>query len=121
MSFLLSCQSLTKAYGPRPLFRDITLGISEGERVGLIGPNGAGKSTFLKILAGLERPDSGLVSARRGLRVGYAAQDDTFAPDATVHSTLMGALADSPMDVHERETAARILLAKVGFPRKTRR
>ncbi|HZP80330.1 MAG TPA: ATP-binding cassette domain-containing protein [Chthonomonadaceae bacterium] len=95
MSFLLSCQSLTKAYEPRPLFRGITLGLSEGERAGLIGPNGAGKSTFLKILAGLERADRGLVSARRGLRVGYAAQDDTFAPDVTVHSTLMGALDDS--------------------------
>jgi ATP-binding cassette subfamily F protein uup len=116
MSFLLSCQSLTKGYGPRPLFTEITLGISERERVGLIGPNGAGKSTFLRILAGQERADGGTISARRGLRIGYAAQDDDFPPDATVQSTLAAALADSTLDDHERDAETRILLAKIGFP-----
>jgi len=50
------------------------------ERIGLIGPNGAGKSTLLKILAGLETADTGERSLRRGLRIGYLPQDDTF-PD----------------------------------------
>ena len=75
---LLSCQSLTKSFSARPLFENITLGIGEEERAGLIGPNGAGKSTLLKIMAGRETPDAGVVSARRGLRVGYVAQEEEF-------------------------------------------
>ena len=74
MSILLSCRSLTKSYGPRPLFTDVALGVSDGERLGLIGPNGSGKSTLLKILAGVETPDQGEVTRRKGVRVGYAPQ-----------------------------------------------
>ncbi|MCS6777495.1 MAG: ABC-F family ATP-binding cassette domain-containing protein [Chloroherpetonaceae bacterium] len=116
MSFLLSCQSLSRSVASRPLFRDITFGITGGERVGLIGPNGAGKSTLLRTLAGLEPPDSGVVSMRRGLRVSYVAQQDTFPADATVHTTLLGALVDSPLDLHEQQQAMRLLLTKIGFP-----
>ena len=78
MAVLLSCQSLTKAYGARPLFRDISLGVGENEKMGLIGPNGAGKSTLLRIFAGDEKPDEGAVSTRRGLRTAYIAQEDVF-------------------------------------------
>lgn len=115
MSFLLSCQSLTKAFGPRPLFRDITLGITEGERLGLIGPNGTGKSTFLKILAGLETPDEGIVSGRRGLRIGYVPQEDTFAEGTRIMSVLWAALEDSPLDGHEKERVIARTVAKFGF------
>ena len=76
MAILLSCQSLSKSFGPRPLFECLTFGLSEGERTGLIGPNGTGKSTLLRILAGLDDPDGGLLSVRRGLRVGLLAQQD---------------------------------------------
>ena len=55
---LLNAQNITKAFGPRPLFRDLSFTIHEGARIGLIGPNGAGKSTLLKILAGEEKPDT---------------------------------------------------------------
>ncbi len=78
MAILLSCQKLTKSFGIRPLFEGLSFGLFEGERTGLIGPNGAGKSTLLKILAGLEGVDEGKVVARRGLRVGYLAQQDRF-------------------------------------------
>jgi len=53
---LLNAQNITKAFGPRPLFRELSFTIDEGSRIGLIGPNGAGKSTLLKILAGEETP-----------------------------------------------------------------
>ncbi len=78
MGILLSCQGLSKSFGIRPLFENLSLGLFEGERAGLIGPNGAGKSTLLKILAGLDAPDEGKVVARRGIRVGYLAQQDRF-------------------------------------------
>ena len=78
MAILLSCQDLSKSFGARPLFEGLSFGLSEGERTGLIGPNGTGKSTLLKILAGRETPDSGAVTPRRGLRLGYLAQQDRF-------------------------------------------
>ena len=118
MAVLLSCQSLTKAYGSRPLFHDISLGIGENERLGLIGPNGAGKSTLLRIFAGKEKPDGGVVSPRRGLRVAYIAQEDLFPAGATVESALTDALAGLPLDETEREVRIEIALGRVGFARR---
>ena len=86
MTLLLSVQGLTKSYGPRPLFADLSLDLRAGERVGLIGPNGSGKSTLLKLLAGREEPDAGTRSVRRRARLGYVAQDDVFAPGLTVRT-----------------------------------
>jgi len=78
MAILLSCQKLSKSFGVRPLFEGLSFGLFEGERTGMIGPNGAGKSTLLRILAGLDAADDGTLSLRRGLRVGYLAQQDRF-------------------------------------------
>ena len=119
MAVLLSCQSLAKSFGSRPLFKDISLGVGDGERMGLIGPNGAGKSTLLKIFAGLEKPDLGTLSLRRGLRTAYIPQDDTFAAGATVDSVLMEALAGQPLDELEKDVSIEIALGKVGFPSRT--
>ena len=63
MTVLLSVQGLTRAFGPRPLFTDLSLDLRAGERVGLIGPNGSGKSTLLRLLAGRDEPDAGTRSA----------------------------------------------------------
>src|SRR5262245_65534185 len=100
MSLLLSAQDLTKSYGPRPLFDGLCLELRAGERVGLIGPNGAGKSTLLKILAGLEEPDAGSRTTRRGARVGYVPQDDTFPPGSTASRGVIRALAGG--ELHDR-------------------
>ncbi len=118
MAVLLSCAALTKSYGSRPLFKDISLGVSDNEKMGLIGPNGAGKSTLLRIFAGLEKPDSGTVSARRGLRTAYIAQEDTFAPGATVESVLTEALQSEHLDDIERDVRMEVALGKVGFERR---
>src|SRR4051794_38499006 len=115
MTLLLSAQGLSKAYGPRPLFTDLSLDLRAGERVGLIGPNGAGKSTLLRLLAGREEPDAGTRSLRRGCRLGYLPQDDDFAAGQTVREVLLAALADEPVEPHERETRAAITLTQVGF------
>lgn len=115
MSLLLSCQGLTKSYGPRPLFSGISLGISEGERMGLIGPNGSGKSTLLKLWAALEKPDAGDVSRRRDVRLGYLSQTDDLPPSMTVEEALADALRDSPLDAHERDFEVSLMLGSLGF------
>ncbi len=116
MSLLLSAQDLSKGFGgQRPLFTGVSLEVRAGERIGLIGPNGAGKSTLLKILAGLEMPDDGTLTVRRGARIGYLPQDDTFPAGLTVREVLLAALADEHLEEHERETRTAIVLTQVGF------
>ena len=98
---LLSCESLTKSYGVKPLFTDLSLGLAEGDHVGLIGPNGSGKSTLLKILAGLEEPDRGTRSLRRQVRIGYVPQEPSFAEQHTIEESLAQVLLDEGLDPHE--------------------
>src|SRR5207249_5354804 len=115
MTVLLGVQGLTKGFGPRPLFTDLSLDLRAGERIGLIGPNGSGKSTLLRLLAGLEEPDAGIRSLRRGARLGYLPQDDVFPAGQTARGVLLAALANEPIEDHERETRAAITLTQVGF------
>src|SRR5215470_1472384 len=90
---LLSCEAVSKTYGTRSLFDDLSLGLFEGDQAGLVGPNGAGKSTLLKILVGLEIPDRGTRSLRGGVRVGYVPQDPVFEASRTVEEVVLEALA----------------------------
>ncbi len=80
----LQVENLTKSYGDRMLFRDVTFGIYEGDKVGIIAKNGTGKSTLLSIIAGKEAPDSGNIIFHNGLRVGYLEQTPSFASGTTV-------------------------------------
>ncbi len=89
--------------------------ICAGERVGLIGPNGSGKSTLLRLLAGHEEPDAGTRMQRRGAKIAYVSQDDTFAVGLTARDVVLAALADEPIEEHERDTRAAITLTQVGF------
>ena len=81
MSTIISASDVTVRYNEHTVLDDITLGIQEGDRIGLVGRNGCGKTTFLKILAGLQNPDSGEVSRQRDLVASYLPQD--FMLDAT--------------------------------------
>src|SRR6267378_3248364 len=81
MPSILTATEITVRYGERAVLDSATLGIQEGDRIGLVGRNGCGKTTFLKILAGLQAPDSGEVSRQRDLVVSYLPQD--FMLDAT--------------------------------------
>jgi ATP-binding cassette subfamily F protein uup len=113
MTVLLSCQSVSKSYGSRRLFRDLTVSIQSGNRIGLIGPNGSGKSTFLKILAGIEKADSGDLSIKRDLKIGYVPQTCEF-PHLSPTAILASAIASDTPD-YEKERLAETWLSKLGF------
>jgi ATP-binding cassette subfamily F protein uup len=106
---LLSVQNVTKAYGAKALFADLSLAIAAGDRVGVVGPNGAGKTTLLRVLAGIEAPDAGVRTLRRQTRLGYVAQETVFPTDATVEDIITAAV--SPDDVSD-PTARSVLIAK---------
>src|SRR5436309_6178637 len=110
---LLSCESVSKTYGTRSLFDDLSLGLFEGDQAGLVGPNGSGKSTLLKILAGVTTPDGGSRSLRGGVRLGYVPQDPVFADDLTVAEVLTAALPD--VDEDDRPGRIAQALGRAGF------
>ena len=115
MSVLLSVQGLTKSFGPRPLFTELSIDLRAGERIGLIGPNGSGKSTLLKLLVGQDEPDAGNRSARRGVTIGYLSQDDVFPHGMTALQIVEAALADERWEPHEKEVRAAKTLTQFGF------
>jgi len=80
----LSTENLSKHFGIKPLFEDLTFGISRGDKTALIAPNGTGKSTLLKILAGEMEPDSGKVMTRNGIQVGFLAQEPDMDESMTI-------------------------------------
>lgn len=112
----LSCQGLSKSYGSRLLFKDLSFGIFAGDKIGLIGPNGSGKSTLLKILAGIDHPDDGLVVRSRSLRMGYIPQETHF-PDLSIQEIMLKAMDN---DIHAspeyKQAQISIVLSKMGFP-----
>ena len=116
-TMLLSCESISKSYGVKPLFADLSLGLCEGDHVGLIGPNGSGKSTLLKILAGLDDPDRGSRSVRRQVRIGYVPQEPSFSAAHTVEEALSSVLLDEGLDPHEHGSRMAKALSLGGFVR----
>ena len=80
---LLSARNLVKAYGPQTLFNDLALTVEEGDRIGLLGVNGTGKSTLLRVLAGFEPSDGGVIDRQRGASIRYLAQEPNLDPKAT--------------------------------------
>ena len=81
---LLTAEGITKTFGDKKIFDNISFGIESGDKIGIIGVNGTGKSTLLKIIAGAESCDSGQVITTNGLRIGYLPQTPDFDPDDTV-------------------------------------
>lgn len=78
---VLTVENVSKAYGMRTLFEDVSLGLHDTDRVAVIGRNGAGKSTLLRILAGVEKPDDGVISRNNDLRIEFLTQYPALPED----------------------------------------
>ena len=113
MAAILSAEHITKAYTLKKLLTDVMIYIGEHDRIGVVGINGTGKSTLLKILAGIEEPDSGTVMRKNGLRVSFLPQ----MPDYSVERTAVEqVLFDAPKDVGAPdEYEAKTLLSQFGI------
>lgn len=81
---MLTIENLSKSYGEKPLFQDLSFSVIEGQRIGIIGVNGTGKSTLLKIIAGVEQADGGEITHTRGYTISYLAQQPQFDESLTV-------------------------------------
>ena len=103
MAILLGCDDISLEYPTKPVFAHVTLGVNEGDRIGIVGRNGDGKSTLLSLLAGTTEPDDGRVTHRRGLAVGLLGQRDSLSDNDTVHRAVMGDVPD-----YEWASSARI-------------
>lgn len=115
MDLLIRCQDLSKSYSSRTLFELLSLSIFSQDRIGLVGLNGCGKSTLLKIIAGLEPTDSGVVSLKKGIKIGYLPQScefESFSPKEILLQAL-----DKHIDLqpYEKELQVDIWLSKLGF------
>ena len=108
---LISLEKAAKAYGPRVLLDDVSLGIGERDRIGIVGSNGVGKSTLLALLGGLDEPDTGRVARTSGLRVGYLPQSDQ--PSGVVGQIAFGDRYGG--GAWEREPRARSVAAELLF------
>jgi ATP-binding cassette subfamily F protein uup len=112
---LINAQEISKAFGAKPLFQNVSFTISEGDRIGLIGPNGSGKSTLLRILVGEMEPDSGEVAVRKRIRLCYVEQDSRFPEGATVRSVIDAALERCGLSASERGARFAEILGRAGF------
>jgi ATP-binding cassette subfamily F protein uup len=115
MAVITSCQSLSKSYSARPLFKDISFTVDDRDRLGLIGPNGSGKSTLLKILTGLIQPDQGAVLPRKFLRSAYVAQDNQYKPGQSVREIVSASLDGEHIEEGERFARVEVTLTRMGF------
>ena len=111
---LLIIDNMSKSYTERMLFDNASLGINEGDKIGVIGINGTGKSTLLKIIAGLEEPDSGTVTRGKKVRIGYLSQTPTFDMSLSIlQNVVLGQKAEE--EYHNLEGEANSMLLKLGI------
>jgi ATP-binding cassette subfamily F protein uup len=112
---IINAQNISKAFGAKPLFEDVSFTVSEADRIGLIGPNGSGKSTLLRILAGTEQPDSGDMAVRKRLQLSYVEQDSRFVAGASVRTVVERAMQRSVTGDAGRGTHFEETLGRAGF------
>jgi ATP-binding cassette subfamily F protein uup len=115
---LVNLERVSVSYGTAPLLDRVSLGVGDGERIGVVGRNGSGKTTLLRMLTGVASPDSGRVTTARGLQIGYLRQDDDLDERATVRANVLGGMADHEWAADSRtREAVQVLLAGLDLDR----
>lgn len=109
---ILNIEHISKIYGDKVIFDDVSYGMSQGEKIGIIGINGTGKTTLLRMLAGMEEPDEGQVIMQSGLRIAYLPQHPQFPEKATVLSYVTEGNRE---DTWNPETDAHMVLNRLGI------
>ena len=121
---MLTISQVTKSFGARTLFSDVSLQVNRGNRIGLIGPNGAGKSTLFSLILGHDSPDEGAIVLQKGARAGYLPQESVPAGKETILelALLGGSLNSSASEIvddldldHQREAKAKRILSGLAF------
>ncbi|MEO8049727.1 MAG: ABC-F family ATP-binding cassette domain-containing protein [Acidobacteriota bacterium] len=115
MALLLNTQALAKSYGASFLFRNVSLSVRDGDRIGLIGPNGSGKSTLLEILAQRREADTGEVALRKGTHLAYLPQDSQFPPGETIRAVIRRSLQAAAIPEAEWQAREGETLGRAGF------
>ncbi len=115
MTNLVNLEAVSKSYGIRPLLSDVSLGVDEGDRIGVVGLNGGGKTTLLEVLAGLEAPDTGRVSQNRGLRTAVLTQRIELPEHATVRHAVLDSLGVTAEYEWAADTRVRGILDGLGI------
>lgn len=111
---LINIENVSKSFTERVLFQDVSLGINEGDRIGMIGINGTGKSTFLKLIAGLEEPDSGTIIKGKDVRIAYLPQTPVFSEEKTLLENVTFGLIH-PEEYRDIAGEAAAMLRKLGI------
>ncbi len=112
---LITIERVSKSFTERMLFDEVSLGINEGDRIGIIGINGTGKSTFLKLLAGLEEADSGTIVKGKEVRISYLPQSPEFSDEKTLLENIVEGLVH-PEEYRDIPGEAAAMLRKLGIP-----
>lgn len=113
---ILDVQNVSKRFGARELFANLSFSIAEGQKVGLIARNGTGKSTLLSILTGRESQDEGAIVYRNGIRMGYLEQEPVFNPDDTVLDACFNHQGDDEKIVKAKQILTRLKIADLSQP-----
>lgn len=115
-NIILDVQNVSKRFGARELFANLSFSIAEGQKVGLIARNGTGKSTLLSILTGRESQDEGAIVYRNGIRTGYLEQEPVFNPDDTVLDACFNHQGDDEKIVKAKQVLTRLKIADLSQP-----
>lgn len=110
---LLSAEHISKNYGTKQLLKDVSIYLNERDHIGIVGLNGTGKSTLLKILAGIELPDEGSISANPNLRIAYLPQNPTMNDDFTVLEQVFSEFTPQFREINEYEVIS--MLTRLGI------
>ncbi|AYN68667.1 ABC transporter ATP-binding protein [Euzebyella marina] len=102
---LLTVENISKSYGERVLFTDLSFGINKGQKIALIAKNGTGKTSILNIMSGSDTPDSGQVNFRKGIRVSFLDQEPNLDPKLTVEETIFASDNEILQVIHAYEKA----------------